>query len=129
MQKVQPAKNKMDMDFLNSFDTTVSDSQKTETIKTEKTTEVKPETIIDPISMDISSASSIEQDDEDITDMKNQKKAQLLIRVSEEERNSMKAYFMKHGLSVTKGIKLAVKYLEQQEKKGSVKFSDIGIID
>ena len=55
------------------------------------------------------------------------KATQIVVRTTEKEREMLKAYFMKHGVSLSKGIKIAIKYLEQQEKKGLVHFSDIGL--
>ena len=55
------------------------------------------------------------------------KATQIVVRTTEKEREALKAYFMKHGVSLSKGIKIAIKYLEQQEKKGLVHFSDIAL--
>ena len=115
MQKVQPAKNNFDMDFLNSFDKPLGGNAgttaETQTVKTENQAEDVTEIDIDdetPVSRTI-------------------KVTQIVVRTTEKERESLKAYFMKHGLSLSKGIKIAIKYLEQQEKKGLVHFSDIGL--
>ena len=65
--------------------------------------------------------------DDDVPVSKTIKATQIVVRTTEKEREALKAYFMKHGVSLSKGIKIAIKYLEQQEKKGLVHFSDIGL--
>ena len=99
MQKVQPAKNSLDMDFLNSMNKPIGG------------TPVQQAT---PVSAPVAVSRQI-------------KATQIVVRTTEKEREMLKAYFMKHGVSLSKGIKIAIKYLEQQEKKGLVHFSDIGL--
>lgn len=55
------------------------------------------------------------------------KDTQLVVRVTETEKAQIQTYFMKHGISISKGIKLAIKYLEMQEEKGQVRFTDFGL--
>ena len=132
MQKVQPAKNDLNMDFLNSFDKTIgaqapaSEPAITETLETPKVTEEITE--IDTTDMNTDFVEEISIDD-DIPASKNVKATQIVVRTTEKEREALKAYYMKHGVSLSKGIKIAIRYLEQQEKRGKVHFSDIGISD
>lgn len=128
MQKVQPAKNDLNMDFLNSFDKTIGAQAPaiTETPETPKVTEEITE--IDTTDMNTDFVEEISIDD-DIPASKNVKATQIVVRTTEKEREALKSYFMKHGVSLSKGIKIAIRYLEQQEKRGKVHFSDIGISD
>ncbi|MCQ2966839.1 MAG: hypothetical protein MJ250_08930 [Alphaproteobacteria bacterium] len=129
MQKIQPAKNDLNMDFLNSFDKPIGKPAATET-KTQETAVIDSQTEIteidatENIDTDFIENISIE-DDNPLS--KTIKSTQIVVRTTEKEREALKAYFMKHGVSVSKGLKIAVKYLEQQEKKGLVHFSDIGL--
>lgn len=126
MQKVQPAKNNFDMDFLNSFDKPIGGNAST----TASHAVAQPEDVteIDPTSNLDSEFDTTEIDIEDEAPVSRTIKAtQIVVRTTEKERESLKAYFMKHGVSLSKGIKIAIKYLEQQEKKGLVHFSDIGL--
>lgn len=133
MQKVQPAKNNFDMDFLNSFDkpiggnaSTTASHATTQPVKIE--VQAEDVTEIDPTSNLDSEFDTTEIDIEDETPVSRTIKAtQIVVRTTEKEREALKAYFMKHGVSLSKGIKIAIKYLEQQEKKGLVHFSDIGL--
>ena len=136
MQKVQPAKNNFDMDFLNSFNkpiggnasatTTTASSAVAQPVKIEVQAENVTE--IDPTSNLDSEFDTTEIDIEDEVPVSRTIKAtQIVVRTTEKERETLKAYFMKHGVSLSKGIKIAIKYLEQQEKKGLVHFSDIGL--
>ena len=136
MQKVQPAKNNLDMDFLNSFNkpiggnaaatTTTASPAVAQPVKIEVQAEEVTE--IDPTSNLDSELDTTEIDIEDETPVSRTIKAtQIVVRTTEKEREALKAYFMKHGVSLSKGIKIAIKYLEQQEKKGLVHFSDIGL--
>ena len=85
-------------------------------------------TEIDPTSNLASEFDTTEIDIEDEAPVSRTIKAtQIVVRTTEKEREALKAYFMKHGVSLSKGIKIAIKYLEQQEKKGLVHFSDIGL--
>lgn len=127
MQKVQPAKNNFDMDFLNGFDKQIGGSTATtQQVKIEIPSENITE--IDPTSSVDSEFDTAEIDIEDEVPVSRTIKAtQIVVRTTEKERETLKAYFMKHGVSLSKGIKIAIKYLEQQEKKGLVHFSDIGL--
>ena len=135
MQKVQPAKNNLDMDFLNSFNkpiggntaaTTTTALAAAQPVKNE--VQAKDVTEIDPTSNLDSEFDTTEIDIEDEVPVSRTIKAtQIVVRTTEKEREALKAYFMKHGVSLSKGIKIAIKYLEQQEKKGLVHFSDIGL--
>ena len=94
--------------------------------------EKEPETIIDPIEMSTGFDTEIDIDDDveeeaPVSISRTIKATQIVVRTTEKEREALKAYFMKHGVSLSKGIKIAIKYLEQQEKKGLVHFSDIGL--
>ena len=136
MQKVQPAKNNLDMDFLNSFNkpiggnaaatTTTASPAEAQPVKIE--VQAEDVTEIDPTSNLDSEFDTTEIDIEDEAPVSRTIKAtQIVVRTTEKERETLKAYFMKHGVSLSKGIKIAIKYLEQQEKKGLVHFSDIGL--
>ena len=136
MQKVQPAKNNFDMNFLNSFDkpiggnaaatTTTASPAVAQPVKIE--VQAEDVTEIDPTSNLDSEFDTTEIDIEDEAPVSRTIKAtQIVVRTTEKEREALKAYFMKHGVSLSKGIKIAIKYLEQQEKKGLVHFSDIGL--
>ena len=136
MQKVQPAKNSLDMDFLNSMNKPIGGSpvQQAAPVSTPVTpvVEKEPETIIDPIEMSTGFDTEIDIDDDveeeaPVSISRTIKATQIVVRTTEKEREALKAYFMKHGVSLSKGIKIAIKYLEQQEKKGLVHFSDIGL--
>lgn len=121
------------MDFLNSFDkpiggnaSTTSSHAVAQPVKIEAQTEDVTE--IDPTSNLDSEFDTAEIDIEDEVPVSRTIKAtQIVVRTTEKEREALKAYFMKHGVSLSKGIKIAIKYLEQQEKKGLVHFSDIGL--
>lgn len=132
MQKVQPAKNSLDMDFLNSMNKPIGGSPVQQAAA--PVVEKEVETIIDPteIGADFDTEIDIEdevaEEEETPVSVSRQIKAtQIVVRTTEKERGALKAYFMKHGVSLSKGIKIAIKYLEQQEKKGLVHFSDIGL--
>lgn len=139
MQKVQPAKNSLDMDFLNSMNKPIGDSpvQQAAPVVTQAAAPVvekEVETIIDPTEMgadfdtEIDIEDEVAEEEETPVSVSRQIKAtQIVVRTTEKEREALKAYFMKHGVSLSKGIKIAIKYLEQQEKKGLVHFSDIGL--
>ena len=134
MQKVQPAKNNLDMDFLNSFNKPIGGNAAATTASPAVAQPVKIEvqaedvTEIDPTSNLDSEFDTTEIDIEDEVPVSRTIKAtQIVVRTTEKEREALKAYFMKHGVSLSKGIKIAIKYLEQQEKKGLVHFSDIGL--
>ena len=141
MQKVQPAKNSLDMDFLNSMNKPIGGSpvQQAAPVSTPSTpvapaAETEPETVIDPIEMSTEFDTEIGIDDDiaekteaPVSISRTIKATQIVVRTTEKEREALKAYFMKHGVSLSKGIKIAIKYLEQQEKKGLVHFSDIGL--
>lgn len=132
MQKVQPAKNNLNMDFLSSFDkpiggqaptaATITQPVITETPAAQAVTEIDPtsniESDFDTAAIDI---------EDDVPVSRTIKATQIVVRTTEKEREALKSYFMKHGVSLSKGIKIAIKYLEQQEKKGLVHFSDIGL--
>ena len=122
MQKVQPAKNTFDMDFLNAFDKPIGGAASTATSPT-ASQPVKIETKAEPVT-EIDPTSSME---DEIPVSRAIKATQIVVRTTEKEREALKSYFMKHGVSLSKGIKIAIKYLEQQEKKGLVHFSDIGL--
>ena len=136
MQKVQPAKNNLDMDFLNSFNKPIGGNAAA-TVTTASPAVAQPVKIevqaedvteIDPTSNLDSEFDTTEIDIEDEVPVSRTIKAtQIVVRTTEKEREALKAYFMKHGVSLSKGIKIAIKYLEQQEKKGLVHFSDIGL--
>ena len=140
MQKVQPAKNSLDMDFLNSMNKPIGGTpvQQATPVSTPVAAveEKEPETIIDPIEMSSDFDTEIDIEDDVVEEeeapasvsvSRQIKATQIVVRTTEKEREALKAYFMKHGLSLSKGIKIAIKYLEQQEKKGLVHFSDIGL--
>lgn len=138
MQKVQPAKNTMDMDFLKAMDKPIGGpAPVTETVE-ETIPETPAVTEKDITEIDTTNnfmTTTFEDDiteisiDDDVATSKNVKVTQVVVRTTEKEREAMKAYFMKHGVSLSKGIKIAIRYLEQQEKKGKVHFSDIGLSD
>lgn len=139
MQKVQPAKNSLDMDFLNSMNKPIGGAsvQQAAPVVTQAAAPVvekEVETIIDPTEMgadfdtEIDIEDEVAEEEETPVSVSRQIKAtQIVVRTTEKEREALKAYFMKHGVSLSKGIKIAIKYLEQQEKKGLVHFSDIGL--
>ena len=132
MQKVQPAKNNFDMDFLNSFDKPIGNASTTASPAVAQPVKIEVQaedvTEIDPTSNLDSEFDTTEIDIEDETPVSRTIKAtQIVVRTTEKEREALKAYFMKHGVSLSKGIKIAIKYLEQQEKKRLVHFADIGL--
>lgn len=140
MQKVQPAKNSLNMDFLNSMNKPIGGAtvQQAAPVSTpiHPVEEKEPETIIDPIEMSSGFDTEIDIEDDGAEEVeapasvsvsRQIKATQIVVRTTEKEREALKAYFMKHGVSLSKGIKIAIKYLEQQEKKGLVHFSDIGL--
>ncbi len=113
MQKISPKKNTLDNDFLNALGGTVS-----------KANEPEPKEEI------VTNTFSVEDDkesEEPVLLQKVVKDTQIVVRTTEKEKREIQSYFMKHGLSISKGIKLAIKYLEQQEKKNLVHFSDVGL--
>ena len=115
MQKVQPAKNNFDMNFLNSFDkpiggnaaaTTTASPAVAQPVKIE--VQAEDVTEIDPTSNLDSEFDTTEIDIEDEAPVSRTIKAtQIVVRTTEKEREALKA--------------------EQQEKKGLVHFSDIGL--
>lgn len=134
MQKIQPAKNSIDVDFLSNFDKPIgAESQVQIPVPQKNVLESQPiqsnlaPASINPVNMEISENSDYINDDDQIVLSKALKTTQIVVRTTEKERDAMKSYFMKHGISLSKGIKIAIKYLEQQEKKGLVHFSDIGL--
>ena len=140
MQKVQPAKNSLNMDFLNSMNKPIGGTPVQQATPVSAPVaaveENEPETIIDPIEMGSDFDTEIDIEDDVAEEVKAPasvsvsrqiKATQIVVRTTEKERETLKAYFMKHGVSLSKGIKIAIKYLEQQEKKGLVHFSDIGL--
>ena len=140
MQKVQPAKNSLDMDFLNSMNKPIGGTPVQQVTPVSAPVaaveEKEPETIIDPIEMGSDFDTEIDIEDDvaeeveapaSVSVSRQIKATQIVVRTTEKEREALKAYFMKHGVSLSKGIKIAIKYLEQQEKKGLVHFSDIGL--
>ena len=140
MQKVQPAKNSLNMDFLNSMNKPIGGApvQQAAPVSTpiHPVEENEQETIIDPIEMSSDFDTEIDIEDDvaeeveapaSVSVSRQIKATQIVVRTTEKEREALKAYFMKHGVSLSKGIKIAIKYLEQQEKKGLVHFSDIGL--
>ncbi len=127
MQKVKPAKNNLDMGFLDSFDKPINGTasvtkENTEVIGTEHISEDIISNALEP---------DFDSDEIDLSDdtpiAKNIKATQIVVRTTEKEREQLKAYFMRHGLTVSKGIKVAIKYLQQQEEKGNIHFSEIGL--
>ncbi len=140
MQKVQPAKNSLNMDFLNSMNKPIGGTPVQQATPVNAPVaaveEKEPETIIDPIEMSSDFDTEIDIEDDvaeeveepaSVSVSRQIKATQIVVRTTEKEREALKAYFMKHGVSLSKGIKIAIKYLEQQEKKGLVHFSDIGL--
>lgn len=140
MQKVQPAKNSLNMDFLNSMNKPIGGASVQQAAPVSAPVaaveEKEPETIIDPIEMGSGFDTEIDIEDDvaeeveapaSVSVSRQIKATQIVVRTTEKEREALKAYFMKHGVSLSKGIKIAIKYLEQQEKKGLVHFSDIGL--
>lgn len=129
MQKIQPAKNTLDMDFLNGFNKPIGGaSVPSEPVEKKYQEPVKePVTEISPSSETKADAVTEINIDDDFPSSRAIKTTQIVVRTTEKEREELKAYFMKHGVSLSKGLKIAVKYLEQQEKKGQVRFSDIGL--
>ena len=140
MQKIQPAKNSLNMDFLNSMNKPIGGTPVQQVTPVSAPVaaveEKEPETIIDPIEMGSDFDTEIDIEDDvaeeveapaSVSVSRQIKATQIVVRTTEKEREALKAYFMKHGVSLSKGIKIAIKYLEQQEKKGLVHFSDIGL--
>lgn len=54
------------------------------------------------------------------------KETQIVIRVSEAEKANFKAYFAKHGLSISRGFNIAFEVLSVMEGKGLVELSKNG---
>lgn len=51
----------------------------------------------------------------------------LCIRTSENKQRAYKAFFASKGLTVSKGVQIAIDYLMSQSKKGEVELKDTGI--
>lgn len=49
------------------------------------------------------------------------------IRTNEAKKREYKSFFAKHGLSVSKGVQIAIDYLIDQAKKGNIELKDTGI--
>ena len=49
------------------------------------------------------------------------------IRTSETKQREYKAFFASKGLSVSKGVQIAIDYLIDQAKKGTIELKDTGI--
>lgn len=49
------------------------------------------------------------------------------IRTSEAKKREYKAFFASKGLSVSRGVQIAVDYLIDQAKKGAIELKDTGI--
>lgn len=135
MQKVQPAKNNLNMDFLSSFDKPIGGQTPAAATIAQPVIAETPAAVTTQAVTEIDPTSSIESDfdtadidiEDDVPVSRTIKATQIVVRTTEKEREALKSYFMKHGVSLSKGIKIAIKYLEQQEKKGLVHFSDIGL--
>lgn len=54
------------------------------------------------------------------------KETQIVIRITESEKAEYKAYFAKHGLSMSKGLNIAFEVLRLLEKRGKVDLSKNG---
>lgn len=54
------------------------------------------------------------------------KETQIVIRITETEKAEYKAYFAKHGLSMSKGLNIAFEVLRLLEKRGKVDLSKNG---
>lgn len=54
------------------------------------------------------------------------KETQIVIRLTESEKTEYKAYFAKHGLSISKGMNIAFEVLRMLEKRGKVDLSKNG---
>ena len=132
MQKVQPAKNNFDMNFLNTFDKPIGGNMtttQTPVAGQPVNIESRPAEVteIDPTASMGREFNAPEISIDDAPVSRAIKATQIVVRTTEKERETLKSYFMRHGVSLSKGIKIAIKYLEQQEKKGLVHFSDIGL--
>ena len=128
MKKIQPATNTLDMDFLNQMDKQIGGTSQVESTPA-KTIET-PSTVNEVTEIDTTISApdfaNVSIDEEEPVS-RNVKATQIVVRTTEKEREALKSYFMKHGVSLSKGIKIAIRYLEQQEKRGKIHFSDIGI--
>ena len=128
MKKIQPATNTLDMDFLNQMDKQIGGTSQVESAPA-KTIET-PSTVNEVTEIDTTISApdfaNVSIDEEEPV-FRNVKATQIVVRTTEKEREALKSYFMKHGVSLSKGIKIAIRYLEQQEKRGKIHFSDIGI--
>jgi len=49
------------------------------------------------------------------------------IRTSQEKQREYKTFFASKGLSVSKGVQIAIDYLIDQAKKGNIELKDTGI--
>lgn len=63
------------------------------------------------------------QEKEDLSEVKN---TQIIIRCTEDEKDDKKAFFAKHGLSVSKGMNIAYEVLRILERKGKVELTRHG---
>lgn len=91
---------------------------------TKKTTnnEGIPDGLIEERARDLN---NVAKKNEVTTKAKNDK--MFTIRTSETKQREYKAFFASKGLSVSKGVQIAIDYLIDQAKKGTIELKDTGI--
>jgi len=91
---------------------------------TKKTTnnEGIPDGLIEERARDLS---NVAKKNEITTKAKNDK--MFTIRTSETKQREYKAFFASKGLSVSKGVQIAIDYLIDQARKGNIELKDTGI--
>jgi len=91
---------------------------------TKKTTnnEGIPDGLIEERARDLS---NVAKKNEITTKAKNDK--MFTIRTSELKQREYKAFFASKGLSVSKGVQIAIDYLIDQARKGNIELKDTGI--
>lgn len=60
-------------------------------------------------------------------DLKKPKNKMINIRMSDERRQELRGFFAERGLSITRGLQMAVDYLIDQEAKGNIVIKETGI--
>lgn len=121
MKKTPATETKLDDDFLDILSSNMGDTSSSDDFTIEEPVVVKKTSAVQKTIVE----NRIEADDEFSKEFKS---TQIVIRASEREKREIQAYFMKHGLSISKGIKIAIRYLQKQEKENAINLTEVGIM-
>jgi len=131
-RKIQPVQTNFDDEFLDAFSVNTLGNIQTQ----KKSSALNDITeIIDNNSAkakaEAPAKNYVKQDETSYADdefNKEFKSTQIVIRASEREKREIQTYFMKHGLSISKGIKIAIRYLQKQESENEINLTEVGIM-